>query len=114
MGAGVLRLRPTNRGTPSVTTAATAAMSPLVSDASASFLEPPTQASMITTSASRPGAMKPELRLYTRALLPVAAAMAISTGMSPRLARWLMVYISPSGMMPEPVGVSVAIKKRSN
>ena len=48
------------------------------------------------------------------ALLPVAAAIAHSTGIRVRLARWVIVYIMPSGMMPEPVGVSVAIRNRSN
>jgi len=40
--------------------------------------------------------------------------MAHSTGIPPKLARCVMVYIIPSGMMPDPVGVSVAIRKRSN
>ena len=43
----------------------------------------------------------------------VAAAIAHSTGMSVRLARCVIVYIMPSGMMPLPVGVSVAMMKRS-
>src|SRR5688500_11757532 len=107
IGAGVLRLRPTKRGTPSVITAATAAMSPFFSASSAVFFDPPTQASRITTSASFPSLRNPELSRYTRALLPVAAAIAHSTGMPARLARCVIVYIIPSGMMPEPVGVSV-------
>lgn len=41
-------------------------------------------------------------------------AIAHSIGMSVRLAKCVMVYIMPSGMMPLPVGVSVAIRKRSN
>ena len=54
---GVLRLRPTNRGTPSETTAATAAISPFRNASSALFCEPPAQASTTATSASRPGRM---------------------------------------------------------
>src|SRR4051812_18776074 len=60
IGAGVLRLLPTTRGPPAVTTAPTAIMSPLVRAESASFFEPPTQASITTTSASQPARKKPE------------------------------------------------------
>src|SRR5207244_5127954 len=78
------------------------------------FLDPPRQASRTTTSASQPGFKNPLFSRYTRALLPVAAAIAHSTGISERLARYVIMYNMPSGMIPLPVGVSVAIRKRSN
>lgn len=56
--AGVLRLRPTKRGTPSVTTAPTAGTSPFRIALKASVFEPPAQASIMMTSASRPGARR--------------------------------------------------------
>src|SRR5215475_1668987 len=112
MSAGVLRLRPTNRGTPSVTTAATAGRSPLRSASSAFFLDPPTHASRTTTSASQPDLRKPLFNRYIRALLPVAAEIAHSTGRSDKLARYEIVYSMPSGIIPLPVGVSVAMRYR--
>src|SRR5262249_37484740 len=57
--AGVLRLRPTNRGTPAVTTAPIAAMSPCLMAASAVFCVPPSGASKRTMSAALPGESSP-------------------------------------------------------
>ena len=89
--AGVLRLRPTKRGTPSEITAPIATMSPFVKADKGSDCDPPRQASMIITSASHPGRIKPELSRKVRALFPVAAATAIAGSIPPKEQRWLMV-----------------------
>src|SRR5882724_2853536 len=57
--AGVLRLRPTKRGIPAVTTAPMAAMSPCLIAASAVSCVPPSGASISTMSAVLPGASTP-------------------------------------------------------
>src|SRR5262249_32162414 len=57
--AGVLRLRPTKRGVPAVTTAPIAAMSPCLMAPSAVFCVPPSGASMSTMSAALPAASNP-------------------------------------------------------
>src|SRR5262249_35704073 len=58
-GAAALRLRPTNRGMPAVTTAPIAAMSPCLMAASAVFCVPPSGASIRTMSAALPGKSSP-------------------------------------------------------
>ena len=89
--AGVLRLLPTKRGSPAVTTAPTAAISPLRIAERASLFVPPSGASIRTMSAALPALSAPQSRRYTRALLPVAAAMAISGAMPARLDRCAIV-----------------------
>ena len=58
--AGVLRLRPTKRGSPAVITAPTAAISPLRIAASAVSCVPPSGASISTMSADLPAASTPQ------------------------------------------------------
>src|SRR5258705_5218457 len=89
--AGVLRLLPTKRGSPAVMTAPTAAISPLRIAESASLCVPPSGASIRTMSAALPAASAPLSRRYTPALLPVAAAMAISGATPARLDRCAIV-----------------------
>src|SRR5258708_29947556 len=83
---GVLRLRPTKRGTPLLMTLAIAGMSPLASADKASPCDPPSGASIMTRSASAPSRKYPPATLKCRALLPLAAAIAISGASLPRLA----------------------------
>ena len=68
--AGVLRLRPTNRGTPSVNTAATAGMSPLRNADKASGWEPPALEDLTEKGAARAAA---EEHILARRMLVTVA-----------------------------------------
>ena len=67
-------------------------------------------ASQTTRSAGAPTASVPvpAARRNARVLLPVASAIAISGARSPSEASSQMVLITPIGMTPVPVGVSLA------
>src|SRR3954463_159676 len=97
------------RGTPAVMHATSDHTSPCLIASRQVFIEPPIGASTSSTSASLPGRRKPLFNPYTLATLPVAAAIIHSGGYLESVDISVTDLIMPSGIMPVPVGVSVAI-----
>ena len=87
--------------------------SPTASAPSAVSAAEPFGASTRARSASRPTAIVPVSRRWTRAVLPVARHTAFSGAIPPSEARWAIVRRMPSGTTPVPDGASMPRITRS-
>ena len=85
----------------------------MASASSAVSAAEPIGASTRARSASRPTAMTPVSSRWTRAVLPVARATAISGATPPSEARWAIARRIPSGTTPVPDGASLPMITRS-
>src|SRR5256885_1813988 len=97
---------------PSISTIEIPGRSPAARAPSASEAIEPVGASQITRSAARPAAITPQSSLYTRAVLPVAHAIASAGGNPPSAASTLSVRSTPSGITPVPHAASLPRMRR--